>query len=100
MTDYLEVAGHIIQNLRDVLAELGHPLAAVRAFTGAVIGWVMHDLVARQMIGQRLALWLAAFADRSHGFGGIDLSFGFRGRFGLSRFQFLKTQLELLDLDG
>ena len=60
----------------------------------------MHDLLARQMIGQRLALRLGALADRSHGFGGIGLSFGFRGGFGLAGFQFLKPQFELLDLAG
>ena len=58
----------------------------------------MHDLLARQMIGQWLARWLAAFADRSLGFGGSGLSFGFRRDFGLSGFQFLKAQFELFDL--
>jgi hypothetical protein len=58
----------------------------------------MHDLVARQMIGQRLASRLRALADRSQRFGGIGLSFGFRGGFGLAGFEFLKAQLELLDL--
>src|SRR5208337_1915232 len=88
------------QNLGHVLAELGHPLAAVGAFAGAVIGGLMHDLLARQMVRQRLALRLAALADRSHRFGGIGLSFGFRGGFGLAGFQFLKPQFELLDLAG
>src|SRR5271166_7209656 len=50
VADHLEVAGHVIQNLGDVLAELGHPLAAVGAFAGAVIGGLMHDLLARQMV--------------------------------------------------
>ncbi len=95
-----QVAGHVIQNLGDVLAKLAHPLAAVGALTGAVIGRLMHDLLARQMIGQRLALWFGTFANRSHRFGGIGLSFGFRGGFGLAGFQFLKTQFELLDLPG
>ena len=96
--DYLEVAGHVIQHFGDILAELGHSLAAVGAFTGAVIGRVVHDLLARQMIGQRLALRLAALADRSLGFGGVGLKFGFRRDFGLSGFKFLKTQFELFDL--
>jgi hypothetical protein len=98
VTNYLEVAGHVIQNLGDVFAELGHPLAAVGAFTGAVVSRLMHDILARQMIRQRLALWLAALADRSLGFGGVDLSFGFRASFGLAGFEFLKPQFELLDL--
>src|SRR5208337_4885806 len=100
VADHPEVAGHVIQNLGHVLAELGHPLAAVGAFAGAVIGGLMHDLLARRMVRQRLALRLAALADRSHRFGGIGLSFGFRGGFGLAGFQFLKPQFELLDLAG
>jgi hypothetical protein len=94
VADHLEAAGHIIQHLGHVLAELGHPLAAVGALIGAVIGRVMHDLPARQMIRQRLALRLGALTDGWCGFGG----FGFRGGFGLAGFQFLKAQLELLDL--
>ena len=49
--DHLEVARHVIQNLRHVLSKLGHALAAVRAFASAVIGRLMHDLLAWQMIG-------------------------------------------------
>ena len=82
------MAGHVIQHLGDVLAQLGHPLAAVGAFAGTVIGRLMHDLLARQMIRQRLALRFAALADRRHGFGGIG--FGFRVGFGLAGLQFLK----------
>ncbi len=94
------MAGHVIQNLGHVLAKLGHPLAAVGAFTVAVIGRLMHDLLPRQMIGQRLALRFAALADRRHRFGsiGLGLCFGFRRGFGLAGFEFLKPQLELLDL--
>jgi len=96
VTDHLEVARHVIQNVGDVLAELRHSLAAVGAFASTVIGRLMHDLLARQMIGQRLALRFGALADRSHRFGGLGLDF--RGGFGFSGFKFLKAQLELLDL--
>jgi hypothetical protein len=102
LADHLEVAGHVIQHLGHVLAELGHPLAAVGAFTGAVTGRLVHDLVPRQMIRQRLALRLAALANRGHGSGGIALGIGmgFRRGFGLSGFEFLEPQFELLDLQG
>jgi hypothetical protein len=53
------VSRHVIQNLGHVFAEFVHALAAVGAVTGTVIGRLMHDLLARQMIGQRQALWLA-----------------------------------------
>jgi hypothetical protein len=96
--DHLEVAGHVIQHLGDVLAQLGHPLAAVGTGAGAILGRLMHDLLPRQMIGQRLALRLAALADRRHRFGGIGLSVGFCRGFGLTGLQFLKPQFELLDL--
>ncbi|MEA2767301.1 MAG: hypothetical protein QOD93_263 [Acetobacteraceae bacterium] len=90
------MAGHVIQHLGHVLAELGHALAAVGTMAGAIIGRLMHDLLARQMIGQRLALRLGALADRTDRFGG--LSFGFRNGLGLAGFQFLEPQFELLDL--
>jgi hypothetical protein len=58
------------------------------------IGGRMHNLLARQMIGQRLALRLGVLADRRRG----SRRFGFCDFFGLSGFQFLKPQFELLDL--
>ena len=96
--DHLEVARHVIQNLGHVLTEFVHALAAVGALAGAIIGRLMHDLLARQMIGQRQALWLAGLADRNHRFGGISISIGFRGPFGLTGFQLLEPQFQLLDL--
>jgi hypothetical protein len=117
VTDHLEVAGHVIQHLGDVLAQLGHPspgfppacaggtfasvaLTAVGAFTGAIIGGLMHDLLTRQMIGQRLALRIGALADRTQRFSGIGLSLGLRSDFGLAGLKLLEQQFELLDLPG
>jgi hypothetical protein len=94
VADHLEVAGHVIQNLSHVLSKLGHAFAAVGALASAVIGRLMHDLLAWQMIGQRLALRLATLADRTHRFGGI----GFRGDFSRAGLQFLKPQFKWLDL--
>jgi hypothetical protein len=59
---------------------------------------LVHDLLARQMIGQWLALGLRPFTDGRCGFGGIGFCFGNRRGFGLAGFQFLKPQFELLDL--
>ena len=58
VTDDLEVPRHVIQHLGDVLAQFGHPATAVRAGAGAIAGRLMHNILARQMIGQRLALRL------------------------------------------
>ena len=100
--DHLEVARHVIQNLGHVLAELGHPFAAVGALAGTIIARLMHDLLARQMIGQRLALWFGALTGRRRRFGGIGpgVGIGFRLGFGRAGFQFLKPQFELFDLPG
>jgi hypothetical protein len=61
----------------------------VTAFAGAIIGRQMHDLLTRQMIGQRLAPRFGALADRTQRFSGIGLSFGFRDGL-LTGFEFLK----------
>ena len=58
----------------------------------------MHDLLPRQMIGQRLALWLATLADRCRGFGGRNLGIGAGGVFGQAGFQFLEPELKLGNL--
>jgi hypothetical protein len=52
------VPRHVIQHLGHVLAEPGHPFAAVGAGAGTVIARLMHDVLARQMIRQRTALCL------------------------------------------
>ena len=67
VTDDLEVPGHVVQHLGDVFAELGHPSTAIGTGARTVIGRLMHNLLPRQMIGQRLTLWLAALADCSRG---------------------------------
>jgi hypothetical protein len=96
VADDLEVPRHVVQHLGDVFAELGHLAAAAEAGAGTVVGRLMHDLAARQMIGQRLAFrpralrrwrlwrWLRGFSA-----GGI---------LGLATLQFFQPQFELLNL--
>jgi hypothetical protein len=57
-----------------------------------------HDVLARQMVRQRFALWLrlGRIARRL----GWRLGFGAGGVRGVAGFQLLKPQLELLDLAG
>ena len=97
VTNDLEVSGHIIQHLGHVLAELGHSLAAVRAGAGAIACRLMHDILSRQMIGQRLALRLLA---RSRSRCRRFLGFGAGDVFGLAGLQFLELEFELGDLAG
>ena len=52
MPDHLEGGRHIIKNFGDVLAKLAQAAAAVR--TGA--GGLVDLLLAREMVGQRLAV--------------------------------------------
>ena len=95
VTNDLEVPRHVIQHLGDVLAQLGHAATAVGAGAGAIVGRLMHDLLARQMIGQRLALRLVgACAGRCRRI----RRFGAGGIFGRTGLQFLELELELLDL--
>ena len=47
--DHLEMAGDVIENPGDILADLAHLAAAHRA--GAA--WLMHDVGRRKMSGQR-----------------------------------------------
>ena len=91
--------GHVIQHLGDVLAELGHPAAAVGAGAGTVVGGLMHDLLARQMFGQRLALRpVRSRAAMASAIGSSASALG--GILGLAGLQFLEPQLKLLDLPG
>jgi hypothetical protein len=94
VTNDLEVPWQVVQHLGHVLAEPGHPLAAVGAGAGAVIGRLMDDVLAGQMIGQRIALGFGTFTGR----GRTIRSFGTGGVFGCTGFQFLEPELELLDL--
>ncbi len=97
MADDLEVARHVVQHLGHVLAELAHAAAAVGADAGAVTGGLMHDLLARQMLGQRLALRLA----RARGSAPrVRSASALGGIFGLAGLQLLELQFELLDLAG
>jgi hypothetical protein len=94
VADDLEVPGHVVQYLGDVLTEFGHAAAARGAGAGAVGGGLMHNLFARQVIGQRLALRLGTFGLRRRSIAGV----GLRRVFGRAGFQFLEPQFELLDL--
>ncbi len=94
VTNDLEVSGHIVQHLGHVLAEPGHSLAACRAGTRAIVLRLMHDIVSRQMIGQRLALGPGTFADRCR----LILGFSAGNVFSLAGLQFLEPEFELLDL--
>jgi hypothetical protein len=95
MANDLEAARHVIQNLGDILAELGHAGAAVGTGAGAVILRLMHDLVSRQMLGQRLTLRLAISGDDRTIFRlGLGDILGFAG------LQLFELQLKLLDLAG
>jgi hypothetical protein len=94
VTDDLEVPRHVIQHLGHVLAEPGHPFAAVGAGAGTVIARLMHDVLARQMIRQRTALGFGTFTGRGRTIRG----FGAGIVFSRAGFQFLEPELELLDL--
>ena len=94
MTNDLEVPWHVVQHLGHVLAEPGHAFAAVGAGAGAVVGRLVDDVLAGQMIGQRIALGFGTFTGR----GRTIRSFGAGGVFGCAGFQFLEPELELLDL--
>ena len=96
MADHQEVARHIVQHFGDILAEPSHAGTALGAGTGAVILGLVHDLLTRQMFGQRPALGLRALYAR--GWAVLDRHLGlFLRRAGL---QFLELQLQLLDLPG
>jgi hypothetical protein len=94
VTDDPVMPGHVVQRLGDILAEPGHPLAAGRAGAGPPVGGLMHHLLARQMVGQRIALGLRTPRARRRGVLGLRL----RGVLGLGGLQILQPQLELLDL--
>jgi hypothetical protein len=94
VADDLEVPGHVVEHLSDVFTQSGHAPAACGTGAGAVVGRLMHHLLARQMIRQRLARRLVARADGGRRIGGLGLGGGFGG-FG---FQRLEPQFELGDL--
>jgi hypothetical protein len=94
--DHSEPARDIVEDLGDVFAEPSHFAAAGWTGAGAVVLWLVHGLLTRQMVRQRLTLWSVPLTDRQRSvFGGSlgDL-FGFTG------FQLLEPQFELLNLPG
>lgn len=56
MTNDLEVPRHVIQHLGDVLPQPGHAATTVAADAGAIVRRQMHDLLAWEMLGERLTL--------------------------------------------
>lgn len=90
------MAGHIVQHLGYVLAELRHAGTAVGANTSG-FGWrLMDDLLPRQVVRQRLAFRLLALVQRMRRIfrrGPGDI-------LGLAGLQFFKLQGELLDLSA
>ena len=96
MPDHSEPARDIVEDLGDVFTKPSHVAAAGRTGAGAVVLWLVHALLTRQMVWQRLTLWPVPLTDRQRPvFGGslADL-FGFAG------FQLLEPQFELLDVPG
>jgi hypothetical protein len=96
MPDHSEPARDIVEDLGDVFTKPSHVAAAGRTGAGAVVLWLVHALLTRQMVWQRLTLWPVPLTDRQRPvFGGSlgDL-FGFAG------FQLLEPQFELLDVPG
>ncbi len=94
MPDHSEPARDIVEDLGDVFTKPNHVAAAGRTGAGAVVLWLVHALLTRQMVWQRLTLWPVPLTDRQRPvFGGSpgDL-------FGFSGFQLLEPQFQLLDL--
>ncbi len=96
MADHLEAAGDVIQHFGDVFAQFGHAFPAIRAGASAIASRLMRELLAWQMLRQRLALGFGPLPDRPVGFG----SLGFVRLFRLGRFQLLQPEFQLLDLAG
>ena len=96
MPDHPEPAGNIVEDFGDVFAQPGHVAAALGTGAGTVMFRLVHDLLARQMIGQRLALRSGDLAHRQWPVFGGSLA----DRFGFALFQLFKPQLELFDALG
>jgi hypothetical protein len=88
-------SGHVVQHLGHILTEPGHPATTVGAGAGAVVGRLMHDFLAWEMLGKRIAL--RPVSVRGGWWLGINC-LGAGGVFGRAGFQFLELELELLDL--
>jgi hypothetical protein len=96
MPDDAKMPRHVVERFSNILAQFFHGAAAVRAGAGAVIGRLQHNLLARQMLGQRLAFGLG-FAGRRRCFG-LLVPRGTGGFLGLGRLQFFELEFQLLDL--
>jgi hypothetical protein len=94
MPDHLEMAGDVIQDLGDVLAHFAQRAAAHAADAARFV----HDLSARQRLGQLAAplLCRGLFPRRLFRQGRSHL--GRSLRFGFRRFKFFEFELELLKL--
>ena len=91
MADHFEAGRDLLQDLGHVLAEFAKPgAAAARAHRPRIV----HDLLARQMIGQRPSHRLATFAARLIG----DALCRRRCARRFALFQIFEHQLELRDL--
>ena len=95
VTNDLEVPRHVIQHLGDVLPQPGHAATTVAADAGAIVRRQMHDLLAWEMLGERLTL--RPVGGRRGWCRGIK-RLGAGGIFGRTGLQFLELELELLDL--
>ena len=62
--DHSEPARDIVEDLGDVFAEPSHFAAAGWTDAGAVVLWLVHGLLTRQVVRQWLALWPVAVTDR------------------------------------
>jgi len=83
--DHPETRRHVIEHLRDVLADLAHRRTAVRTVAGRLV----QHLLARQVIGQRPAHRRRLL---------LRLGSGRRGLLRLGALQFFQPQLVLFDL--
>src|SRR5689334_17213926 len=62
--DHSEPARDIVEDLGDVFTKPSHVAAAGRTGAGAVVLWLVHALLTRQMVWQRLTLWPVPLTDR------------------------------------
>jgi len=88
MAHHPKPAGDIVEDFGDVFAKPGHVAAAGGAGAGAVVRRFVHDLLTRQVIGQRLALWPVSLPDRQRPVFGGSLA----DLFGFADFQLLASR--------
>src|ERR1700746_826372 len=85
--DHFEPARDIVEDLGDVFAEPSHFAAAGWTGAGAVVLWLVHGLLTRQMLRQRLTLWPVPLTDRQRPVFGGSLG----GLFGLAGLPLLEA---------